>query len=122
MLRNVIVNDVSSHICEPEIAAAIAVGQLGVVDAEQEQNRGMNVVDVNRLLDGLEAEVVRGAVDRPALYRASGQPHREPKRVVIAAALGLVRHSSNFADRRAAELGTAHYQRVFPEPASLQIL
>src|SRR5215471_17018710 len=82
----------------------------------------MDVVYVNRLLDCLEAKVIRGAVDAPAFDSAARQPHGEAERVVIAAALGLIGHSAYFADRRAAELGPADHQGVIPEATRLQVL
>ena len=84
--------DVSGDVGKPEIAAAIAIGQLSVIDAHQVQDGGVDVVDVDRLLDRLEAEFVGGAVDRAAFHRAAGQPHGESEGIVIAAALGAVRH------------------------------
>ena len=51
------------HVGQAEVAAGVAVGEPGVVEAEQVQDRGVQVVDVDRLLDGLVAEFVGGAVD-----------------------------------------------------------
>ncbi len=36
-----------------------------MVEAEQVEDRGVEVVDADRVLDDLEAEVIGGAVDRP---------------------------------------------------------
>ena len=49
---------------QPEVAAAVAVGQPLVVDAQQVQDRGVQVVDVDAVLDGVHAELVGGAVGR----------------------------------------------------------
>ena len=38
------------HIGQPEVAALEAVGQLRVIEAEQVQNRRVQVVDVDRVL------------------------------------------------------------------------
>ena len=43
---------------EPEVAPLVAEGELGVVDAEQVQDRGLEVVDVDRVLGDVVAEVV----------------------------------------------------------------
>ena len=43
---------------EAEVAALEAVGQLRVVEAEQVQDRRLQVVDVDLVLDGGEAELV----------------------------------------------------------------
>ena len=44
-------------------AALVHVDELGVVEAEQVQDRGVEVVDVQAVLDGVEAEFV-GRADR----------------------------------------------------------
>ena len=48
---------------QAEVAAGVAVGELGVVEAEQVQDRGVQVVDVDLVLDGVVAVVVGLAVD-----------------------------------------------------------
>src|SRR4029078_12489403 len=63
-----LVKDVARHIGEAEIAPAVAIGQLGVIDAEQMEDGGVKVVDVDRLLDRLETEIVGRAVN---LFRFS---------------------------------------------------
>ena len=47
----------------PKVAAGVAIGELLVIEAQQVQHRGVQVVNVDLLLDGLKAEVVGGAVD-----------------------------------------------------------
>ena len=73
------------HVGQAEVAAAVAVGQPLVIQAHQVQDRGVQVVDVHAVLDGLHAELVGGAVDDAALDAAAGQPHREAQAVVVAA-------------------------------------
>jgi len=57
------------HIGQPEIAAGVAVGELLVVEPEQVQDRRVQVVDVDRVLDRLEPELVGRANGRPTLTR-----------------------------------------------------
>ena len=52
----------AAHVGQPEVAALEAVGQPRVVDAQQVQDRGVQVVDVDRVLDGGVAELVGLAV------------------------------------------------------------
>ena len=61
--------DIAGDVGQAEVAAGVAVGELRVVEAQQVQDRGVQIVDVNSVLDGLEAELVGGAVDLPALAR-----------------------------------------------------
>ena len=51
------------HIRQPEIAALEPVGQLRVIEAEQVQQRGVQIVDVDRVARDVEAEVVGRAVN-----------------------------------------------------------
>ena len=46
------------HVGQAEVAALEAEGELRVVEAEQVQDRGVQVVNVDAVLDGVEAEVV----------------------------------------------------------------
>ena len=55
-------DDLAADVGQAEVAALEAVGQPRVVEAEQVQDRGVQVVDVDLVLDGVEAEVVGLAV------------------------------------------------------------
>ena len=67
-------DDLAVHVGQPHVAAAEAVGQPLVVDAQQMQHRGVQVVDLDLVFDGVVAVVVGGAVDGAALDAAAGQP------------------------------------------------
>ena len=56
-----------------------------MVDAEQVQDRGVQVVDADAVDGGLVADLVGGAVMDAALDAAAGQPGGEGVRVVVAA-------------------------------------
>ena len=47
---------------EAEVAAGVAVGELFVVEAEEVEDGGVEVVDVDLVVDGAEAEIVGFAV------------------------------------------------------------
>ena len=102
-LRQQLLHDVPVHVGEAEVAALVLVGELRVVDAQQVQDRGLQVVDV----DGAGGELVFGGLDRVAvvvgdvvavvvgaavgeagLDAAAGQPDGEAARVVVAAVVG----------------------------------
>ncbi len=111
------------HVGQAEIAAGVAVGQPFVVEAQQFQERGVQVVYVDLVLDGLEAEFVGGAVHLAAFDAASGEPHAEAVMIVIASV-----HFSRvgaclrqFDGRRAAEFATPHDQRFVEQAALLEI-
>ena len=68
-LRDQLLHHLAVHVGQAEVAAGVAVGELLVVEAQQVQDRGVQVVDVDLVLHGLEAELVGGAVDVAALAR-----------------------------------------------------
>ena len=77
-------HDVPVQVRQPEIPARVAVGQLRVIEAEEVEDRGVEVVDVDGVLFGSEPELVRRSVDCPAFYASAGQPIRKPVVVVVA--------------------------------------
>ena len=70
---------------QAEVAALKAVRQLQVVQAEQVQDRGVQVVDVDRVFHRRPADLVGLAVDLAALDAAAGHQHAERIRMMVAA-------------------------------------
>ena len=81
--------DLAVDVGEPEVAAAIAIGELLVVETQLMQDGGPEIVDGAGVLHGVVAEVVGGAVDGPATDAAASQPEAESKGVVVATAPAL---------------------------------
>ena len=54
-------HNLTAYIREAEVAALELVGQAGVVQTEQMQNRGFQVVDVDLVFHNVVAELVGGA-------------------------------------------------------------
>src|SRR4051794_39836462 len=75
ILRQNLLHHFPMHIRQPEISAGVAICELLVIEAEQVKDRRVEVVDVDLLLFGPEAEFVGGAVDVTALHAAAGHPH-----------------------------------------------
>src|SRR5262249_10855006 len=80
-----VIHHTATHIGQAEVAAAIALGQLLVVDAQQMEDGRVQVVNVNAILDGVHAELVGRPVGQAALDPSAGQEHREAGGVMIAA-------------------------------------
>ena len=95
---------------EAEVAAGVAVGELLMVQAEDVEDGGVEVVDVDFVLLGEVAVVVGGAVGDAALHAAAGHPHGEAFGVVIASVAAL-------GGGGAAELATPDDEGVFEEAA-----
>ena len=61
-LRNDIRHDISVHIGQTEVAAGVAVGQLLVIQPQQVQDGGVEVVEVDLVFHRVVAVVVGGPV------------------------------------------------------------
>ena len=64
----------SADVGESTVAAFEEVGQFLVVDSHQPEHRGVEIVDVDLVVNGGETEVVGGAVNGAALDTPTGQP------------------------------------------------
>src|SRR3712207_5220871 len=72
------------------VPAGEAVGEPLVVEAEQVQDGGVEVVDVDRLVRHGRAELVGRAVDQARLDAAAGEPGRKDGRVMAPAAWAVL--------------------------------
>ncbi len=70
---------------QAEIAAIVAIGQLGVVKTEDTQNRGVQIMHSHRIFRHIHADVIGFAVSVTALDAAACHPRAESPRMVIAA-------------------------------------
>src|SRR5688500_5637099 len=96
-LRNQLLHHLAMHVRQPEVAALEAEGEFGVVEAEEVEEGGVQVVDVDLVLGGVEAELVGLAEGEPRFDAAAGQPHAEAVGMMVAAVVATLDH------RRAAE-------------------
>ena len=110
----------SMDVGQPEVAALKLEGQLRVVDAQAVQDRGVQVVHVDRILRDVVAVVVGLAVGDAGLHAAAGQPDGEAARMMVAAV--VVGRELALAVDRAAELAAPDDQRVVEQAALLQVL
>ena len=77
-------NHLSMHIRQPEVPSRMAESQLLMIEAEQLENRGVQIVNVNLLLRCGETKFIRRAMHVTAAHAASSHPHREPVMIVVA--------------------------------------
>ena len=66
-------DDAAGDVGEAEVAAGVAVGEFFVVEAEEVKDGGVEVVDVDFVLDGGEPEFVGGAVSATAFDAAADE-------------------------------------------------
>ena len=105
---------------ESVLAALKFEGESRVVDAEAVHDRGLEVVNVDGLIDDVETEIVGGAVGHAAFDAAAGHPDGEGFTVVVAAvfvAVGLALRVG-----RAAEFAAPDDERLIEEAAWFEVL
>src|SRR5690242_12904305 len=107
------------HVRQPEIPPLEEVSQLRMIQPEQSKYRRVNIVNVQRVLNGLKPEVIRSSDDLAAPDTASGHPHREPVGIVVAAS-AISRDSAHLLTvcyRRATKVTAPDHQRAVEESA-----
>jgi hypothetical protein len=72
-LRQQIGHELSVHIGQPEVATLIAEGEPLVIDAEEMEDRGVEVVHVHGILDYAEAKIVGPTKGEAAFHAAAGE-------------------------------------------------
>src|SRR5437899_382161 len=113
-------HDLSMNVGEAKITAGVTVGQTLMVETKEVENRGVEIMDADRILHGLEPEVVGGAMDGPAADATTRHPDGETVVVMIAAERGLA-VAIELDSRRAAEFPAPDHERVFEHPSLLQV-
>jgi hypothetical protein len=112
-------HDFAMDVGEAVVAALEAVGEPGVVEAEQVQRGGVEVVNVNWVFDDVIAEVIRFTDDLPAFHAGSGHPDAVAARVMIAAVIRRRQHALRVDGPP--ELAAPNDERVVEHAALFQI-
>ena len=107
---------IPTHIGQSKITTGMPIGQPFMVEAEQVEHGGVEVVNVDDILHGAEAKLVRGAVGVAAAGAASSEPAGETIMVVIAAIEGGI-----FGDRCAAEFTAPQDERALEQAALAEV-
>src|SRR5207253_3423784 len=97
---------------QPVVAPAVAVGQPLMVQPEQVQDGGMQVMDMDLVMDRVPTELVGSAVCEAAPDSAASKPHGEAEGVMVAAVPFL-------GHRCPPELPAPDHQGILQEPARL---
>ena len=115
-LRDNFVDHMPMHVGEAAVDAVVADGELRVVDAQQVQDGGVDVVDLGGVfaVERFVAPLVGEAVSRASFDAAAAEPVGEDEGVVVAAFGTLGR-------RHSAELGGPEDERVVEQAALFQI-
>src|SRR5436309_5835238 len=101
------------HIGQAAVAAVVAEGQPLMVDAEQVQDRRVQVVAISAAGSRFPRPLITLAMSAPPLDTGASEPANEGPAVVVAAGGPL-------AEGHATELGAPHQQRVLEHAAVLE--
>ena len=104
------------HVGQAKVAALETVGQLRVIEPEQVEDRRVEIMDMDGVRAGVEAEVIGFAEGQAGFYAASGQPHGEGVRVMVASVVAALHH------RGAAEFAAPDDERVVEQSSLFEIL
>src|SRR5438105_1545130 len=74
----------SPDVSQSKIPTQIMVSQLEMIQPEQSQYGGVQVVQVDTILDGSQTDLVGRADGLAAFHAAAGHPYREAVRIVVA--------------------------------------
>ena len=109
-------DDVAVDVGQAAVDAAGAEGELFVIDAEEVEDGGVDIVDFCGVVavEGFVAEVVAEAVGDAAADAAAGEPVSEAERVVVAAFAAL-------GAGHAAEFGGPEDEGVVEETALFEV-
>ena len=91
-LREDFLHDVAVDVGEAKVPTLEAGGELGVIEAELVKDGGVEVVNVDLVLDGIEAEFIGLAVVDSALNSTACHPHRKGVGVVVATVVSTLNH------------------------------
>ena len=84
-----LVHHFAVHVSQSKIATLKAIGEFFVIKAEEVKNRCVKIVNVDGIFFDAPADFVRLPDGLAAFYAASGHPHAERIRVMIATGNGL---------------------------------
>src|SRR5258708_5829637 len=119
-LRQNVLHDMPLDVGKPEIAALKPIGELFVIEAEQVQDRGLQIVDSDFVADHREAKFIGFTIADAVFDAAACQEHRETIRIMIAAENRAGRGAS-FAEGCPAKFAAPNDERLIEQPALAQI-
>ena len=107
-------NQFAVYVGEPHVPAIEKISQPGVIDAQQMQHGGVEIMDGDGLPLRLITEIVAGSDDLAALDFGAGHPHGHGSGIVVAPDAFL-------RNRHAPELAMPEHQGCVEQTARLQV-
>ena len=106
----------AGDIGEALVSAGMGVGEPLMVEPEQVQQRGVQVIDAHAIHGGLVPHVIRLPEVDPSPHSAPGEPGRKGMRVVVPPRL-----LPALGDRESAELPAADHEGRLEHPALFEV-
>ena len=121
-LRQQPLDDIPPDVGQTKVTCLEAVGQLFVIEAEEMQNGGVQIVDMDGIFIDTPADLVGLPVVEPWFDATAGHPHGEGIRVMIATHILSGLSATVLTHRRATELAAPDHQRLVEQAVLLQVL
>src|SRR3954470_18625621 len=109
-------DDLAMHIREPEVPALKAISELLMIETEEVQDGGVQVVNMDLPLHHSESELIGFAENHTGLHATAGKPHGIGIDMMVTSD-----RLAHFAHGRAAELTAPDHQRILQKSATLEI-
>lgn len=113
-------HDVAVDIGQAEIATRMAIGESFVIEAQQVQHGGVQIMNVDAIFDSPISKFIGVPVGEPAANTTSRQPDRETMMVMISPR-GVATTDRDFYRGRPAKFSSTNYQGFFQQAALSQI-
>ena len=121
-LTQELLNYFAGDVRQAEIAALKTVGEPLVVQAEQVEDRRVEIIHVDRVGDDVPADLIRFTDDLPAFDAAARQPNTERERMMVPPGHIAAKARPVIAERCAAEFRRDHHQRRVEQAALVEIV
>ena len=114
-------DDLALYIGQPKIASLMAIGQLFVQQPETVKKGGMEVVNMNLVLDNVEAKLIGPSDDLASFNSPTRQPETEGKRMMVSAFVPLLGVAA-FDQRCSPKFAGADHQCRVQKASGLEVL
>lgn len=112
--RQDLVQHVTVHVSQAAIDTVVAHAESRMIDAQQVQHGGMEIVTIRFIFGGLVGEIIARSERAASLDACPGEPGYERPSVVVAT-------GGSLREWHPAEFGRPDDERVFEQPTLFQI-
>lgn len=112
-------NHVSMHIGKAEIPSLMPERQLLMIDSQTMENRGIQVMNMDRFVDHIVAEIIRFAVDNPRFDASPCHPLGIAAGVMITPIICF--RQTALAINRTSKLTSPNHQRIIQHSSLFEV-